>query len=56
VITLQALDGRLIVNVEGCDHELRPGQILILNPDAVHEAHAVEASGMLLTLHMDEAP
>jgi mannose-6-phosphate isomerase-like protein (cupin superfamily) len=55
MVTLHVLDGRLVVEVAGRDHELRAGQMLILDPDVAHSMHAVEASGMLLTVYLKDA-
>jgi quercetin dioxygenase-like cupin family protein len=54
LVTIHVIDGRLIVDAEGRNHELRVGQVLVLNPNVVHAVHAVEASGMLLTVTTED--
>ena len=54
LVTIQVLEGRLIVQADGQDHELSVGQVLILNPDVPHDVRAPEASAMLLTVHMED--
>lgn len=53
LVTIHVLEGRLMVQADGHDHELNAGQILILNPDVLHDVRAAEASAMLLTVHME---
>ncbi len=53
LVTIQVLEGRLMVQADGQDHELNAGQILILNPDVSHNVRASQASAMLLTVHME---
>ncbi|MEO6908754.1 MAG: cupin domain-containing protein [Abditibacteriaceae bacterium] len=53
LVTIHALEGRLIVQADEHDYELTAGQILILNPDVLHNVRASEASAMLLTVHME---
>ena len=55
-MSIHVIDGRLIVDAEDRSYELRPGQLLVLNPNVVHAVHAVEASGMLLTVTSDDGP
>ncbi len=52
LVTIHVLDGRLMVQADGQDHELNAGQILVLNPDVFHDVRATEASTMLLTVHL----
>ena len=54
LVTIHVLEGRLIIGADGHDHELRAGQVLVLNPDVLHAVHAVEASAMLLTVVMED--
>jgi quercetin dioxygenase-like cupin family protein len=53
LVTIQVLEGRLVVQADKRDHELRAGYILILNPDVRHNVRALEASAMLLTVHLE---
>ena len=54
LVTIHALEGRLIVEADGSNHELRAGQALVLNPNVAHAVHAVDASAMLLTVVMED--
>jgi quercetin dioxygenase-like cupin family protein len=51
-VTIHVLEGRLLVEAEGRDHDLRAGHLLILAPGVPHDVRASEASAMLLTVHM----
>ena len=53
LVTIHVLEGRLMVQADGHDHELGVGQVLILNPDVPHDVRAPEAGAMLLTVHME---
>jgi len=53
LVTIHVLEGRLMVQADGHDHELSVGQVLILNPDVLHDVRASEASAMLLTVNME---
>jgi quercetin dioxygenase-like cupin family protein len=53
LVTIQVLEGRLAVQADAQDHELRAGSILVLNPDVRHSVRALEASAMLLTVHLE---
>ena len=53
LVTIQVLEGRLAVQADARDHELRAGSILVLNPDVRHHVRALEASAMLLTVHLE---
>jgi quercetin dioxygenase-like cupin family protein len=53
LVTMHVLEGRLAVQADGRDHELRAGSILVLNPDVRHHVRALEASAMLLTVHLE---
>ncbi|PQV63368.1 Cupin domain-containing protein [Abditibacterium utsteinense] len=54
LVTIHVLEGQLQVQVDGQDHELNAGQILILNPDVPHDVRASQNSAMLLTVHMEK--
>ena len=53
LVIIHVLEGQLIVQADGHDHELRVGCILVLNPDVRHNVRALEASAMLLTVHLE---
>jgi len=53
LVTMHVLEGRLSVHADERDHELRAGSILVLNPDVRHHVRALEASAMLLTVHLE---
>ena len=53
LVIIHALEGQLVVQADGHDHELRAGYILVLNPDVRHNVRALEASAMLLTVHLE---
>ena len=55
LVTIHVLEGRLAVQADGRDHELRAGYILVLTPDVRHNVRALEASAMLLTVHLEGA-
>src|SRR5687768_17341508 len=47
LVTIHVLEGRLSVQVDGRDHDLSAGYVLILNPDVAHDVRAAETSAML---------
>lgn len=51
-VTIQVLEGRILVEAEGRDHDLGAGQVLILSPGVLHDVRAPVPSAMLLTVHM----
>jgi quercetin dioxygenase-like cupin family protein len=53
LVTIHVLEGQLVVQADGRDHELRAGCILVLNPEVRHNVRALEASAMLLTVHLE---
>lgn len=54
LVTIHALEGRLVVAAQGVDHQLEAGSILILDPDVRHDVRASERSAMLLTVHLQK--
>ncbi|MCC7351455.1 MAG: cupin domain-containing protein [Phycisphaerales bacterium] len=50
VVSVQVLQGKLRMNVQGQSNELSAGQILVLAPGVKHDASALEPSQMLLTV------
>jgi quercetin dioxygenase-like cupin family protein len=53
LVTIHVLEGRLAVRADARNHELHAGSILVLNPDVRHHVRALEASAMLLTVHLE---
>ncbi len=53
LVTMHVLEGRLAVKADGRDHTLSAGYILVLNPGVRHNGRALEASAMLLTVHLE---
>jgi quercetin dioxygenase-like cupin family protein len=53
LVTIHVLEGQLVVQADGRDHALRAGSILVLNPDVRHNVRALEASALLLTVHLE---
>ena len=51
-VTIQVIEGRLLVEAEERDHDLASGHVLILSPGVLHDVRAQERSAMLLTVHM----
>jgi quercetin dioxygenase-like cupin family protein len=49
-LTLQVLDGRVIVSLLESTFDLGPGQLLAIERDVAHAVVAIEASSLLLTL------
>ena len=54
LVTIHVVGGRLDVEVDGLEHELPEGCILILDPDVPHDVRASEPSAMILTVHMEK--
>lgn len=52
LVTIQVIEGRLSVEVDGTNHDLATHQVLVLNPDVRHSVRAAERSAMLLTVHL----
>ncbi len=53
LVTIQILEGTLMVTAQSQVHSLRAGQILVLSSGAPHSIVAHEASRMLLTVHLE---
>lgn len=53
LVTIHAIQGHLVVAVEGDSYDLRPGQIVVLSPRVRHSVRALEGSAMLLTVHLE---
>jgi quercetin dioxygenase-like cupin family protein len=50
VVTIQALEGELIVRTEAHEYKLRPNMMVMLSPNVRHSVEAVKQSAMLLTV------
>jgi quercetin dioxygenase-like cupin family protein len=53
LVTMRVLEGRLAIQADERDHELRAGYIVVLNPDVRHSVRAREASAMLLMVYLE---
>ncbi len=53
LVTIHVLAGRMAVQADGREHDLRAGHLLILRPDVRHSVRAAETSAMLLTVHLE---
>ena len=54
--TMLVLEGRVVVEADGRQRELRAGRtghLLVLTPNVIFEVHAVEPSALLLTVNME---
>ncbi len=54
LVTIHTLDGALTVTADGVVHEMRSGDVLILDADVPHDVRAVEPSAMLLTVCLED--
>lgn len=52
VVMVQVLKGRLRMSAEGQEHQLSPGQVLVLAPGVTHDVQADEPAEMLLTVSL----
>ena len=52
LVTILALNGRLVVRTPGGVHELEAGQGVLLDPDVPHDVEAAVESDMLLAVHL----
>lgn len=53
LVTIHVHAGRLRIAADGSDHDLGPGQLLVLAPSVPHDVRATEESVMMLTVHVD---
>jgi quercetin dioxygenase-like cupin family protein len=53
LVLIHVLAGTLRVRTPARTHEVGAGEILVLDPDLEHAVEALEASDMLLTVHLD---
>ena len=49
-VTLQCLDGRVALDVDGARHELRAGQLMFLEGGVMHGLLGIEDAAALLTI------
>ena len=54
LVTIHALEGSLRVEADGTDHELGPGDVLVLDPGVPHDVRSQARSAMLLTVHLGQ--
>jgi quercetin dioxygenase-like cupin family protein len=52
-ITVQCLEGKVVLRAGGADRELVPGNLLYLAGSTEHAVHAVEDSSLLLTILLE---
>ena len=52
LITMQVLQGSILVREEEGTHDLATGTMLVLAPNVRHSIHANQPAAMLLTVHM----
>jgi len=55
VVSIHVLTGLIQIAAAGENHELAPGQLLVLQPSVRHDVRAIEASQMLLTVCLEPA-
>jgi quercetin dioxygenase-like cupin family protein len=53
LVTIHVHAGRLRIAADGSQHDLGPGQLLVLAPGVPHDVRATEESVMMLTVHVD---
>ncbi|MCA1790002.1 MAG: cupin domain-containing protein [Thioalkalivibrio sp.] len=53
LVTIHVHAGRLRIAADGQEHDLGPGQLLVLAPSVPHDVRATEDSVMMLTVHVD---
>lgn len=49
-ITVQCLEGRMVFDADGTEHELAQGQMLYLSGGATHALRGIEDSSVLVTI------
>lgn len=54
LVLIHVLAGTLHVHTPDTRYEIGTGQVLVLDRDVEHEVEALEASDMLLSVHMDD--
>jgi quercetin dioxygenase-like cupin family protein len=53
-VTIQALEGRIVVTAAGAEHRLDPGHIVALHPGVRHDVRAVGQSVFLLQVSLND--
>ena len=53
VVVAHVLEGHLQFTIDGTVHDVRAGQILVMDTDTEHDVRALEPSRMLRTISMD---
>jgi len=53
LVMMHVVEGRLTVRTDEGDDALSAGYVLVLTPDVHYDVHALEASALLLTVHLD---
>jgi quercetin dioxygenase-like cupin family protein len=51
-VVIHTLRGRITVKTLNDTHDLAAGQLVMLDPEVVHDVTAVESSDMLLTISL----
>ena len=52
LVSIQALEGTMMVLADDHDYKLTPGCMLVLDTDTPHDVRALTESALLLTLHL----
>jgi quercetin dioxygenase-like cupin family protein len=55
LVTIQVIEGELLVDTPGEQYRLGPHMCLVLSPKLPHSVEAVQPSKMLLTVHLEES-
>jgi quercetin dioxygenase-like cupin family protein len=50
VVTIQVLRGQAVVDAEGAETSVRPGQAVLFQPGVRHDVRAAEQSVLVLTI------
>jgi quercetin dioxygenase-like cupin family protein len=53
LVTIQALEGSLVVTADGADYHMEAGHVLILDAGVPHDVRALAPSSMLLTVCLE---
>jgi quercetin dioxygenase-like cupin family protein len=54
LVTIQVVEGQIVVETDVGDNTLSAGQVLILKPSLAHAVRALEPSAVLLTVVMED--
>lgn len=55
LVTIQVLEGELLIDTPGEQYRLEERMCVVLSPDIPHSVEAVKPSKMLLTVHLEES-